>query len=149
MLALTFQIGADRMAIDVRRVRRVVPRVRLETVVSGSAGVAGRFVYRGQVVPVIDLFRLSGAGECPSRLSTRIILVPFPDGSDRLVGFLASQVAEIRELPTPPVKSGDDRGLGPTIADGAAVIRFLNADQLLENLDLNASLFARPGGTGP
>ena len=29
MLALTFQVGPDRVAVDVRRVREVVPRVRL------------------------------------------------------------------------------------------------------------------------
>src|SRR5258707_289829 len=102
MLALTFQIGADRVAIDVRRVRRVVPRVRLAPAPAGARGLAGSFVYRGRVVPVLDLHRLAGAGDCPSHLSSRIILVPYPAGSESLVGLLAAQVADIRELAEPP-----------------------------------------------
>ncbi len=41
MLALTFQVGADRVAVDVRRVREVVPRVRV-TPSSGGPAVCGR-----------------------------------------------------------------------------------------------------------
>lgn len=135
MLALTFQIGADRVAIDVRRVRRVVPCVELSAAPAGSPALAGLFVYRGQVVPVIDLFRLAGVGSCPSQLSSRIVLVPHPEGTDRLIGLLAAQVADIRELPTP---STDDEfppptayGLGSPIADGTTVFRILDADRLL------------------
>ena len=35
MLALTFQVGPDRVAVDVRRIREVIPRVRL-TPASGA-----------------------------------------------------------------------------------------------------------------
>ena len=51
MLALTFQIGATRLALDIHRVREVVPRVHLERVAGGPAWLAGMFVYRGGVVP--------------------------------------------------------------------------------------------------
>lgn len=149
MLALTFQIGADRVAIDVRRIRRVVPRVRLMPAPAGARGLAGVFVYRGRVVPVVDLYRLAGAGDCPPHLSSRIILVPYPSGSESLVGLLATQVAEIRELPAPPADSTEpSHGLGPPMADGATVLRMLDADRLLASLDLDPSVFAIPGGTG-
>ena len=148
MLALTFQIGADRVAIDVRRVRRVVPRVRLSPPPPAAGGLAGVFVYRGQVVPVVDFYRLAGFGECPAHLSSRIILVPYPADTDRLVGLLATQVAEIRELPDPPADTESVRGLGPPVADGTAVLRILDADRLLAALDLDPAVFARPGGTG-
>ena len=148
MLALTFQIGADRVAIDVRRVRRVVPRMRLSPPASAS-GLAGVFVYRGQVVPVVDFYRLAGIGECPAHLSSRIILVPYPADTNRLIGLLATQVAEIRELPDAPVDCTEStRGLGPPLADGTSVLRILDADRLLAALDLDPAIFARPGGPG-
>ena len=59
MLALTFEVGSDRVAVDVRRVREVVPWVRLSPLSGRPSWVAGVFVYRGRVIPVIDLHRLS------------------------------------------------------------------------------------------
>src|SRR5271169_5863181 len=99
MLVLTFQTGSDRLALDVRRVREVVPHVRLQPVTGGAVWLAGIFIYRGQIVPVIDLHRLRGAGECPSLLSTRIILVAqMQGGEERLIGLLAAQVADVRDM---------------------------------------------------
>lgn len=149
MLALTFQIGADRVALDVRRVRRVVPRVKLAAPPRGAHGIAGQFVYRGRVVPVVDFFLLAGAGECPAHLSSRIVLVPFPDGSERLVGLLATQVADIRDLPEPPAESADaPNGLSPPVADSASMLRYLNVDRLLDSLNLDPGLLTVPGGAG-
>ncbi|HJZ56300.1 MAG TPA: chemotaxis protein CheW [Gemmataceae bacterium] len=135
MLALTFQVGPDRVAVDVRRVHEVVPRVRLTPATGGPAWVAGVFVYRGRVVPVIDLHRLTGAGECPPHLSSRIILIPHPTDPDALVGLLATQVADIRELPEPPARGEPGAPtLGPAIADGTDVLRLLDPDRFLPAL---------------
>src|SRR5437868_11271606 len=138
MLALTFQVGPDRVAVDVRRVREVVPRVRLSPVSGAPDWLAGAFVYRGRVIPVIDLHRLAGAGECPPHLSSRIILVPHtpPGGGERLLGLLATQVADIREVAADDaVLTGlaADGGvdLGPVVADGPGLVRLVNLDRLL------------------
>jgi chemotaxis signal transduction protein len=100
------------------------------------------------VVPVVDFYRLAGAGDCPAHLSSRIILVPFPEGSERLVGLLATQVADIRRLPEPAEGPEAAHGLGPPMADGTSVIRVLNVDRLLAGLDLDPALFVLPGDTG-
>jgi chemotaxis-related protein WspB len=137
MLVLTFQTGRDRLALDVRRVREVVPRVPLRPVAGAPAWVAGVFIYRAQVVPVIDLHRLIGAGECPTQLSTRIVLVPYPsDGRERLVGLLASQVSEIREMQPPSqaptrLSAPDQPDLGPVVADGREIVHVVELDRLL------------------
>ena len=90
MLALLFQIGSDRLALDVRRIKEVVPRVPLQTLACSPPGLAGTFIYRGRVIPVVDLHRLAGVGECPPHLSSRIILVPQPGSADgRLLGLLS------------------------------------------------------------
>src|SRR5262245_1013657 len=139
MLALTFQVGRDKVAVDVRRVREVVPRVRLSAVNGGPHWMAGVFVYRGRVVPVVDLHRLIGAGECPPHLSSRIVLMPWPlDVPESLIGLLATQVAEIREVRAglvQPLPSEAGRpGLGPALPDGAGILRILDPDWLLSQV---------------
>jgi chemotaxis-related protein WspB len=139
MLALVFQVGPDKVAVDVRCVREVVPRVRLTAVHGAAPWVAGVFVYRGRVVPVVDLHALAGVGVCPPHLSSRIVLVPYPhDVPESLVGLLATQVAEIREIrpgivqpiPGPPGRPS----LGPAHADGEIVFRLLDPDTVLDQL---------------
>jgi chemotaxis-related protein WspB len=137
MLVLTFQIGSNQLALDVRRIREVVPRVRLQEVAAGPPWLAGVFIYRGRVVPVLDLHRLFGAGECPPHLSTRIILVPCVlDGEERLLGLLAAQVADIREMHPPsqaPTRLGvpGQPDLGQVLVDGRDIVHLVDLGRLL------------------
>jgi chemotaxis-related protein WspB len=138
MLALTFQVGPESVGVDIRRVHAVVPRVVL-TPVSGSASwLAGTFVFRGEIVPVIDLFRLAGGGACPTQLSSRIVLVSpaVEAGLPQLIGLLASDVADIREIDAGAAAARSARptdmiDLGPAIVDGSSVMRMLDPDRLL------------------
>jgi chemotaxis-related protein WspB len=150
MLALIFHIGADRLALDVRRVKEVVPRVRLRPLACGPPWLTGVFVYRGQVVPVLDLHRLVGAGDCPPHLSSRIILVPQPGGDGgRLLGLLAAQVADLQDLEPggqalTRLTGADGPDLGPVLADREGVLRLLDLDRLLpESVRGQLSTFAR------
>jgi chemotaxis-related protein WspB len=152
VLVLTFQVGREQLALDLRRVREVVPRVRLEPVSGAPDWLAGVFVYRGGVVPVVDLHRLAGGGECPAHLSSRVILVPH-GGDGRLVGLLATQVADIRDIAlaeAPPASlTAEGRSdLGPVIADGAGVLRLLDPDRLLPDA-ARRHLLALPVGDRP
>jgi chemotaxis-related protein WspB len=151
MLVLTFQIGNDRLALDIRRVREVVPRVRLDRVAGSPTWLAGLFVYRGKVVPVLDLHRLLDAGDCPLHLSSRIILVPLglcpvaphlarsteTQGEDEhLVGLLAAQVADIRDVEVagrtvPSFNAPGQPDLGLTLVDEAGILHLLDLDALL------------------
>jgi chemotaxis-related protein WspB len=137
MLVLTFQIGSNRLALDVRRVREVVPRVRLQPIGSAPAWLPGVFIYRGGVVPVIDLHRLLGAGECPPHLSTRIILVSHARaGVEQLLGLLATQVADIRDVPAPAPSTASltiagEPDLGPVLVDGREIVHLVEVGRLL------------------
>jgi chemotaxis-related protein WspB len=137
MLVLTFQISTDRLALDVRRVREVVPRVRLQRVAGGPPWLAGIFIYRGYVVPVIDLHRLIGSEQCPLHLSTRIILVPHVlEGEERLIGLLAAQVADIRQMQPPSqahagLSAPGQPDLGPVLVDGREIVHLVDLDRLL------------------
>jgi chemotaxis-related protein WspB len=138
MLALTFQIGHERVALDVRRICEVVPRVPLQQSAGTPAWLAGTFTYRRSVVPVIDLHRLLQAGDCPCQLSSRIMVVPWqylhlPQG---WLGLLAAHVSEIREIPVSPPAPADrsppqEPNLGATIIDQGRIVRVLDLDRLL------------------
>lgn len=133
MFILTFQIGRERLALDTRLVHEVVPRVPLEPVSGGPAWLAGFFIYRGRVVPVVDLHQVTGAGECPQYLSSRIVLVRYPSqDSQRLLGLLAAQVADLRELPDAMLNGGGGQSArGRVLADGTGVLHLLELDRLL------------------
>ena len=154
MLALTFQIGEDKLALDIRRVREVVPRVRLLRVVGAPDWHAGVFVYRGEVVPVVDLHRLAGAEPCPEHLSSRIILVAPRQAAaaERLVGLLASQVADTRELalegrPAPRMGDVGKVDFGVLVADGDGVLRLFDPDRFLPETEWR-QLLHEPKGIG-
>jgi chemotaxis signal transduction protein len=137
MLGLVFQVGPEKVAVDVRRVHEVVPRVRLAAARGAAPWLAGVFVYHGRVVPVVDLHALTGVGACPPHLSSRIILFPCPaNGPDALVGVLAAQVAELREIDTAgaqPIPGSVERPvLGPALADGDGVLRLLSPEAVIE-----------------
>jgi chemotaxis-related protein WspB len=123
---LTFQVGSERCGVDVRRVAEVLPRVRLQPASGAPACVAGLFVHRGRPVPVVDLHRVFGAGECPPHLSSRIILVPVGgEGSGRYLGLLAARVADIVTL------SDDDATTGGFVTEGGRLLRLVDPDQLI------------------
>jgi chemotaxis-related protein WspB len=134
MLALTFQIDDSRLALDVRRISLVVPRVPLENVAGGPSWLAGVFVYAQTVVPVVDVHCLLGAGACPELLSSRIILIPWPetDSTHGWLGLLAAQVSDIREIPTSGAPSAQDQsGWGQAIIENNEIVRLVDLDRLL------------------
>jgi chemotaxis-related protein WspB len=147
MQVLTFQIGDDRLALDIRRVCEVAPRVNLRRTPGSPDWLAGVFIFRGDVVPVVDLHRLASAPPCPPHLSSRIILVTPRRGAEesRLVGLLASRVDDTRDF-TPrgralPGRSGDV-DLGPLYATDNGTLRLFDPDHFLPETAWRALLDA-------
>jgi chemotaxis-related protein WspB len=137
MLALMFEAGGERLALDTRSVAEVVPRVRLRSLAGAPGWLAGVFIYRGRAIPVVDLCHLADAGECPTHLSSRIILVrrSSPRG-EWLLGILAARVDEVRTIgPTAATLSGftsdEAADLGAVIVEEGELIRQIDLDHLL------------------
>jgi chemotaxis-related protein WspB len=134
MFVLTFQVGRERWGLDVRGVAEVVPRVRLEPASGAPPHVAGLLVYRGRPVPVIDLHKLLGAGDCPQHLSSRIVLLPLGEGADRFVGLLAARVADIKEVREDEIAeapAGAGTRLGSRfLPEGHGLLRILEPERL-------------------
>ncbi len=147
MLFLLFKLGRDRYVIDIARILEILPLVDLKKVPRASPEVAGVFNYRGIPVPVIDVsLALLGS---PARrvLSTRLVLVRRPDGSEG-----ESPLGLILEAATGTIRrdSGDfsESGvtadgapcLGPVASDPQGLIQWVEPDRLLSDA-ARAALF--------
>ena len=137
-LFVEFQIGDDGYLLDTATVAQVLPLVAIKRIPHAQKGVAGVFNYRGVSVPVIDLSELA-AGE-PSRrhLSTRLILVRYPDraGRERLLGLIAEKVTqtvkhEEAEFSAAGVASDAAPYLGSVCATGGRLLQRVEVNKLL------------------
>jgi chemotaxis-related protein WspB len=142
MLLLLFKVGGDRYALDARRVVEVIPLLQFNRIPRAPRGVAGLFNYRGQPVPAVDLSELMLNRPAGERLSTRIIIVEFPDaqGVPRLVGVIAEQATdlvrrEVADLPDRAEAANSTPILGAVELDRDGVIQRIRAEKLIpENI---------------
>jgi chemotaxis-related protein WspB len=138
MLALLFNIGSERFALDAGEIVEVVPMVRLEPPAQPSDFVSGLFSWRGTPVPVLDLARVTGRGVCAELLSTRIILVRRGSETvpERIVGLMAEKVTETTSLnsalvqQSEPTPGSADYGT-PVELPGIGRVQRLHLDRLL------------------
>ncbi|HEY3130547.1 MAG TPA: chemotaxis protein CheW [Acidobacteriota bacterium] len=141
MLLVIFYLGKDPYALESSQVVEIVPRILLKELPHAPAYVAGLFDYRGVIVPVIDLCRMTQGRACSDHLSTRVILVRYPyDGDDgrkkRVLGLLAERVTETIEKSeadwaAPGVSVDEAAYLGDVISDARGIIQCLRVERLL------------------
>lgn len=75
MLALVFELGGVRCALPCAQIHEVLPLLPLETLPGLAAHVAGMLIYRGSVIPVLDVGPLLTGEKSPPRMSTRLVVV--------------------------------------------------------------------------
>jgi chemotaxis-related protein WspB len=138
MLFLVFQQGAHRYAIDSSQIAEVLPLVTITSIARAPEEVAGIFVYRGAPVPVIDLSQLFEGRPAERRLSTRVVIVHYPNGTGdtRLLGLIAEKATgTIRREPGDFVDSGvlNDRApyLGSVATDTRGLVQRVDIARLL------------------
>jgi chemotaxis-related protein WspB len=138
MLFLLFQVGQDRFALEASHVIEVVPLLNLTKIPQAPKGVAGLFNYRGRPVPAVDLCELTLNKPADERLSTRIIIVQYPDagGNQRLLGLIAEQATDLlrkegADFTDPNVRINDAPYLGPVIMHGQNSIQWIHEQRLL------------------
>lgn len=138
MLFITFQIGEDHYALDIRRVVEVLPLVKIKAIPQTVRGVAGVFNFHGKSVPVVDLTEVALGRPSQARMSTRIIVVSYPgrNGENRVVGLKAEHVTDTlrrnaEEFIDPGVKPNDAAYLGPVTLQAAQIIQQVDITQLL------------------
>lgn len=152
MLFLLFHLGPDRYALGTTQVVEVLPRVVCKAIPGAPLEVSGLFDYHGAPVPLVDLVALSSGTPADSRMSTRIILVHYPDetGEEHLLGLLAEKTTEIiRREEKDWVDSGvaleNVPYLGPVTKDARGIIQRIEINQLLSD-SVRELLFREPIG---
>jgi len=138
MLLVIFSIGGDRFGLDTRQVVEILPLVEFRKLPRAPEYVCGLFQYRGTIVPAIDLGRLAGTRESHGFLSTRIILVRYPDGTgeNRVLGLVAEHVTETVKVDetgfsSPGIQVKDAPYLGEITRDSRGIVQRIEVGQLL------------------
>ncbi|MGB0580753.1 MAG: chemotaxis protein CheW [Limisphaerales bacterium] len=123
MLALVFQIGADRFGLPSAAIEEVIALVNLRHLPAAPEEIPGDFNYHGELVPVIDLCQLSLHRPSHRRWSTRLILtrVADPVAAGKLVGLITENATEL----VPPPDESD------------ASLKLLQLEELLSAETLN------------
>jgi chemotaxis-related protein WspB len=144
MLLIMCHAGADRYAIESRHIAELLPQARLQRPGGSAFWLAGLLVYRGAVIPVMDLTQLIHGSPCPNRLSSRIIVLQAElEGKDRRFGLLAEnvQLCETREEGEGSGwRLGDPTALGALCLDARGVFQLLDP-ALLAGKERRAILF--------
>jgi chemotaxis-related protein WspB len=150
VLFLLFELGTDRYALDVRQVAEVLPLLDIKRVPQTPPSVAGILNYRGEPVPVIDVSQLTLGRPAQRRLSTRVVLVHYPDADDqpRLLGLIAERATQtVRREETDFVASGVTNEsapyLGPVAPDARGLLQRLDVRTLLP-ISVRDMLFKQP-----
>jgi purine-binding chemotaxis protein CheW len=92
MLLLMSYIHSTRFAFPIQDVVEVVARPILEPIPSAAYYVAGSFVHRGHITPVIDLGALTNTGTARSLWSSRVIVLQCgTSDQERRIGILVDR----------------------------------------------------------
>jgi chemotaxis-related protein WspB len=138
-LYLQFRLGADRYALDVREIAEVLPLARFKQVPEAPAWVAGLFVHRGELLPVLDLSQIACGHPAPRLTSTRLVLVDYRAGgvgAPRRLGLILEHASHtLRRDPAAfrdyGLERGEARYLGPVLEDEQGLLQRVCIDDLL------------------
>jgi len=148
MMLLRFSIGNDSYGLDSARIVEVIPLVQFRPVPHTPAYVPGCFLYRGTMVPVIDLSMLLSGHPARQRLGTRVIVVNRADdeGVAALLGLLAENITDTvryhaRDLEPSNIAPPEAPYLGRILTDAGEMIQLIQLEQLLPE-SLKKALFS-------
>lgn len=144
MQALTFQLGAEVYALDIRNVREIIQHGPMTTVPLMPGFVRGVINLRGAVVPVVDLnARFGRAPSLPGKKTCVVIFDALRDGERAELGLMVDAVSEVVDIPAeaiePPPAFGASvrrefiRGIGKL---GGRFVILLDPDRALDIDDM-------------
>ncbi len=105
----TFRIGGEDYAVDIMRVREIIPPRPITPVPRAPAFVEGVVRLRGEVIPVLDVRRRLGLPAEPYGRHTRFLVV---NVAGRRIALVVDEVCEVLRLPrselrAAPVPAGE------------------------------------------
>ena len=130
---VVFTLGADRYAVDVRRVQEIIRWVEPRSVSSSNPLVRGVINLRGRIIPVCDL-GLAIGGDAVAGEDSCIVVIEAAAG---ICGVTVDGVDEVRTLVAAQIDMVPAFAAGCTFVDGVAKLQ----DALIVLIDPDA-LFA-------
>lgn len=105
MQALTFQLGAEVYALDIRNVREIIQHGPMTTVPLMPGFVRGVINLRGAVVPVVDLnARFGRPPSLPGKKTCVVIFDAQRDGERAELGLMVDAVSEVVDIPAEAIE---------------------------------------------
>jgi purine-binding chemotaxis protein CheW len=131
---LVFSVEAQRYALRISCVLRVLPMLHIEPLPSAPDVVAGMINVAGQVVPVMSLRRRLGLSERQARLSDVLVLAKAGEITAALPADTVVGVLDPAHVPMPAAD------IVPGVAHIAGVVKLEDGLVLIHDLDLFLSL---------
>ncbi len=112
----TFRVGGEDYAIDIMRVREIIPWQPVTPVPRAPPFVEGVIRLRGEVIPVLDVRRRLGLAVTPPTRKTKILIVKV---AGRRLGLVVDEVTEVVRIPRADIRPA------PALVDGHGARFFL------------------------
>jgi purine-binding chemotaxis protein CheW len=91
----TFRVGTEDYAVDIMRVREIIPPQPVTPVPRAPPFVEGVFRARGEVVPVVDVRKRFGLAATPPTRRTRFVVVRV---GPRRIALVVDEVCEVLRI---------------------------------------------------
>ena len=144
---LTFALGDESYAVDVRKVREIIRLTSITSVPQMPAFIRGVINLRGKIIPVIDLRVRFGLADAATTDKTCIVVVQIQTNAHtrRETGLVVDNVEEVLNLSANEIEETPDFGsqvdteylLGMAKIKGS-VKMLLDLDRVLGNEELQA-----------
>jgi purine-binding chemotaxis protein CheW len=92
----TFRVGGEDYALDIMRVREIIPPAPVTKVPRAPPFVEGVVRLRGEVIPVLDVRRRLGLPMTPPTRKTKYLIVSV---AGRRLGLVVDEVTEVLRIP--------------------------------------------------
>ena len=109
---LTFVLGEESYAVDVRKVREIIRLTNITAVPQMPAFIKGVINLRGKIIPVIDLRTRFGLAEAATTDKTCIVVVQIQTAANqrRETGLIVDNVEEVLNLSANDIEETPDFG---------------------------------------
>jgi len=109
---LTFALGDESYAVDVRKVREIIRLTSITSVPQMPAFIKGVINLRGKIIPVIDLRARFGLSEAATTEKTCIVVVQIQTSANlrRETGLIVDNVEEVLNLSANDIEETPDFG---------------------------------------
>jgi purine-binding chemotaxis protein CheW len=146
---VNFKLGNDHFAITVMRVLEIIKNRNLTNIPNSSKYIKGVLNFRGEIVPVIDMYKRFNMGITESK-NEMIIIVEMESGNSSVhIGLLVDEVMDIIGFEYKDIQKAPEMGISYDLnfLDGfvdidSQFIMVLNIDKVINKGELAENLIA-------